>query len=145
MRLQNYIIAVPGGWRYTHPEPESHGHVSSAVTFFQLVSNAMIHRRNMGYLEDPDLASTIDSAICESLSPEDQRALCDGAPPEPWPLYLQPFKLLAQEGDKGLGDIVEHVIGPAGGGAYKSWYEKTFGVGCGCNQRQDRLNQRYPL
>jgi hypothetical protein len=62
-----------------------------------------------------------------------------------WPFFLRPMKLLAKEGDKGLGDIVERAIGPAGGDAYKAWYEKTFGKPCGCTKRQDNLNDRFPL
>lgn len=62
-----------------------------------------------------------------------------------WPLLLRPMKLLAQPGDKGLGDIVERTIGPVGGDAYKIWYKTTFGKPCKCNKRQDNLNERYPL
>jgi hypothetical protein len=66
-------------------------------------------------------------------------------PSKDWPIWLRPSKLLAIEGDKGLGDIVERVIGPVGGDAYKIWYLKTFGKTCGCTHRQDGLNERYPL
>ncbi len=62
-----------------------------------------------------------------------------------WPLALKPLKLLCRPGDKGLGDIVERVIGPVGGDSYKAWYEKVFGVPCGCIKRIDNLNQRFPL
>lgn len=62
-----------------------------------------------------------------------------------WPLALRPLKLLAQPGDKGLGDIVERVIGPVGGEAYKKWYLKVFGKPCGCTRRKDNLNERFPL
>jgi hypothetical protein len=62
-----------------------------------------------------------------------------------WPLLLQPFKLMARPGDRGLGDIIERVIGPVGGDAYKAWYLKVFGVPCGCTRRSDNLNQRFPL
>lgn len=62
-----------------------------------------------------------------------------------WPFFLQPLKLLAKPEDKGLGDIVERVIGPVGGDVYKAWYEKTFDKPCSCNKHQDRLNEVYPL
>lgn len=62
-----------------------------------------------------------------------------------WPMLLRPLKLLAKEGDKGLGDIVERTVGPIGGDAYKIWYERIFGKPCGCSERRDSLNLDYPL
>jgi len=66
-------------------------------------------------------------------------------PTQPWPLLALPFKLLAVHGDTGLGDIVARIVGPIGGAAYKVWYKKTFNKPCGCNERQDSLNQKFPL
>lgn len=66
-------------------------------------------------------------------------------PPDPWPMSLVPLKLLAQTGDKGLGDIVARTVGPVGGDAFKAWWLKTFGVPCGCDGRQEWLNAKYPL
>jgi hypothetical protein len=63
-----------------------------------------------------------------------------------WPIFLRPMKLMAKDGDKGLGDIVERVIGPIGGEAYKLWYKTTFGKECAaCLKRKGDLNLRYPL
>jgi hypothetical protein len=62
-----------------------------------------------------------------------------------WPLILLPLKLLAQPGDRGLGDIVERTIGPIGGEIYKSWYKRIFGKPCGCQERKENLNSEYPL
>lgn len=62
-----------------------------------------------------------------------------------WPLVLRPMKLLALPSDEGLGDIVERVVGPIGGEAYKKWYLLIFGRPCGCTRRKDGLNMRYPL
>lgn len=62
-----------------------------------------------------------------------------------WPPLLVPLKLLAKETDRGLGDIVERVIGPVGGDLYKKWYEKIFGKPCGCQERQESLNADFPL
>lgn len=62
-----------------------------------------------------------------------------------WPLFLRPVKLLARDGDKGLGDIIARTIGPIGGDKYKAWYLRTFGRPCGCEIRQEDLNARYPL
>lgn len=68
-----------------------------------------------------------------------------GKPTPNWPLLLQPLRLLAKPGDKGLGDIVARTVGPIGGAAYKIWYERIFGRPCGCSERQNTLNLEYPL
>ena len=76
------------------------------------------------------------------------RRYLDGAQvsrPHDWPLFLQPMKLLAKPGDKGLGDIIDRTIGPVGGEAFKKWYKVVFGKDCGCNVRQIDWNRRYPL
>lgn len=63
-----------------------------------------------------------------------------------WPTILKPVKLLATKKDKGLGDIVERVIGPVGGNLYNDWYMKTFGTKCPkCTKDKNNLNERYPL
>lgn len=62
-----------------------------------------------------------------------------------WPLLLQPLKLLAKGGDRGLGDIIERVVGPIGGEAYKKWHLKIFGTSCSCSERRDSLNVDFPL
>lgn len=61
-----------------------------------------------------------------------------------WPLILRPFKLMAKEGDRGLGDIIARTIGPIGGDAYKKWYKTIYGKSCGCSERQETLNWEYP-
>lgn len=62
-----------------------------------------------------------------------------------WPILLQPLKLLAKEGDRGLGDIAFRVIGEANSAKYKAWHLKIFGKPCGCNERQATLNEEFPL
>lgn len=62
-----------------------------------------------------------------------------------WPLALKSLKLLAQPGDRGLGDIITRTIGPLGGDAFKTWHLKIFGRSCGCDVRQESWNARYPL
>lgn len=65
--------------------------------------------------------------------------------PEPWPALLLPLKLMAKPSDVGAGDIIARVIGPIGGDAFKLWYRATFGRDCGCGNRQEALNRRWPL
>lgn len=68
-----------------------------------------------------------------------------GAPSPNWPILLQPFRLLAKEGDKGLGDIVHRMIGDANSDKYKAWHMRIFGKPCGCSERQNSLNEEFPL
>lgn len=55
------------------------------------------------------------------------------------------LKLMAKEGDHGIGDIIQRVIGPIGGDAFKKWYKRIFGKDCGCSERQEEWNLSYPL
>jgi hypothetical protein len=58
-----------------------------------------------------------------------------------WPLFFHPLKQLAQPGDRGMGDIIHRYLG---GDAFPNWFEKQFGRSCGCVNRVDWLNQRFP-
>lgn len=62
-----------------------------------------------------------------------------------WPILLLPLKAMAQEGDRGAGDIIERTVGPLGGDAFQKWYKLIFGKDCGCNVRKEYWNIRYPL
>ena len=121
----------------------------AAVTYETLLRKVSYHRSNMKLPQaNPPfatIAAEIEDAICQTLSPKDQLRRCSDANPLPWPAYLQPFKLLAKEGDSGLGDIIARTVGPVGGDAFKNWYKKTMGRDCGCRDRQVFLNATYPL
>jgi hypothetical protein len=146
MKLNNLLLMPPGGWRYYQPQT---GFWMNGITFEQLLGRVDQHRKNNGIPHVSEgyatLALEVLDSICSALSPADQRLHCTDAPPAPWPTYLLPFKLLAKEGDRGLGDIVARTIGPVGGDAFKTWYKETFDKGCGCHERQDYLNAAYPL
>ena len=66
-----------------------------------------------------------------------------------WPsnvfgLVARTIKLMRTPEDSGVGDTIARVIGPIGGDAYKQWFLETFGKACGCTERQDQLNERFP-
>lgn len=65
--------------------------------------------------------------------------------PAPWPKVLLPMRRLAKASDRGLGDIVERLVGPIGGNAFKKWYLIIFGKPCHCAARRDKWNRKYPL
>lgn len=109
--------------------------------------------------QEPPPRSEVDTWMCINLTlrchegPEPFRNkftdpptyLQRGKPTPNWPLILRPFKLLAVETDRGLGDIVLRVIGDANSQAFKKWFESVFGRGCGCEKRQNTLNSEFPL
>ncbi len=75
-----------------------------------------------------------------------------GKPPErkpisqdQWPMWAKVLSKRAIPEDKGIGDVVARTIGPEASGAFKAFYEMTFGKSCGCNGRQKLWNQQYPL
>ena len=141
MNLLNQLLAPPGGWKYLQIET---GMWMTAITEETLLRKVSIHRRNNN-IPQGNLQAEVEEQICQRLSPQSQIRLCGDAKPLPWPLYLQPFKLLAVEGDQGLGDIIARTVGPVGGDAFKDWYKRTMGQDCGCRDRQIYLNTTYPL
>ena len=66
-------------------------------------------------------------------------------PRDQWPLWAKTLALAAKSEDKGLGDVIARTIGPIGGDVYKKWFEKITGKPCGCGERQEMLNAKYPL
>lgn len=77
----------------------------------------------------------------EVMTKSDSPAVDSPALPAPWPLWAQPFRLLAVPGDRGLGDIVHRQLG---GDAFPAWYARTLGGNCGCADRVAALNRRWP-
>jgi len=65
-------------------------------------------------------------------------------PPEDWPKWAVGVSYFADREDKGVGDTVARLVGPAGGGMFKAWYKETFGKTCGCERRQVEWNTRFP-
>ncbi len=66
-------------------------------------------------------------------------------PRDQWPMWAKALANRAMLEDKGIGDVVARTIGPEASGAFKAFYEMTFGKPCGCNGRQNLWNQKYPL
>lgn len=45
--------------------------------------------------------------------------------------------------DKGLGDTIARIFAKFGGNKFK-WVAKKLGLNCGCDDRQEYLNKRFP-
>lgn len=59
-----------------------------------------------------------------------------------WPWWAKALKKRAQAGEKGIGDTLARKFGSTGE-AFKKVME-CIGIQCGCQQRQEWLNARYP-
>ena len=64
-------------------------------------------------------------------------------PRDQWPRWASVLAEYATTEDAGIGDIVARKLGKTGE-AFKA-FMKSIGIDCGCQQRQEWLNQRYPL
>jgi hypothetical protein len=63
---------------------------------------------------------------------------------EQWGWSAKALASLAIPADKGLGDVVARKFGSAGK-VFQRWFKKLMGFDCGCDDRQQWLNLRYPL
>lgn len=62
----------------------------------------------------------------------------------PWPLAARGIAALRKEADRGAGDTLARLIKAGGGNTYKAVFMALTGRSCGCGQRQDWLNKRFP-
>ena len=60
-----------------------------------------------------------------------------------WPPWAQVLSRFGAPPDAGLGDTIARHFGVAGD-AFKGWFKATFGRSCGCSERQETLNLKYP-
>lgn len=143
----------PEGWQY----PAIAGPNIKSSAYANLYSFVARHYRANG--QEPPTREAVDLWVCANLRvrcaegrepyrnkfTDPPTFLSRGLPSPAWPLLLRPFKLLAQDGDRGLGDIIYRTIGPANSDAFKTWYRGVFGRNCGCDERQNALNEEFPL
>jgi hypothetical protein len=100
-----------------------------------------------GEVEVPDEIARRILALC-GASALISAAAAPGVEPIPfqqWPLAFRLLAKAAKTEDKGLGDIIDRVVGPVGGVKFKLWFKRIIGHDCGCGARKQRLNAVYPL
>lgn len=62
-----------------------------------------------------------------------------------WPILARTLAKLAIPADRGIGDVVHRHAAKLGGEEFKHIFRKLTGHDCGCENRQDKLNAKYPL
>lgn len=61
-----------------------------------------------------------------------------------WPGWARLLATGAAPPDRGLGDTLARRFG-AGGEAFKAAFKRLAGRACGCAERQESLNRKYPF
>jgi hypothetical protein len=104
----------------------------------------------------PEAVAEIDAdyPLMETVSPQTNKVTTlptsaakreiEKWPRNPFGMFARGFKLLRTKEDTGIGDTIARLVGPVGGDAYKQWFKETFGKSCGCTERQQDLNERFP-
>lgn len=66
-------------------------------------------------------------------------------PESDWPELVKLMALTRKAGDAGLGDTVTRFFGGKTiSMSFERWFKRAFGRDCGCSNRCNWLNQRYP-
>lgn len=65
-------------------------------------------------------------------------------PRDQWPLVVKAMAIFRKETDKGVGDTLQRWAAKLGGEVFKEKYQEYMGEDCGCGNRQERMNLRYP-
>jgi hypothetical protein len=58
---------------------------------------------------------------------------------------LEPLRLKAIAGDRGVGDIVKREFGWKGEPKFEAWFRETIGKTCKGGWTVEMVNQRWPL
>ncbi len=111
---------------------------------------AISAKRPLGYYDDFVSRGTIETAEVIVLENDiylelKRKYSPQSIPRDQWPKWAKGLAKLATPEDNGIGDVVARTIGAETSGAFKAFYEMTFGKPCGCNGRQKLWNQKYPL
>jgi hypothetical protein len=62
---------------------------------------------------------------------------------EQWPLWARTVGALRKDGEKGVGDTVERLVGANNSESFKLWYKRTFNRNCGCDGRKETWNAKF--
>jgi len=116
-------------------------------TFSIELLKATAEMRPVGYLSDVLDAGELSGdnlTLTESAFQALRQKYQAPASPADWPFWATSIARIKSPADTGVGDTIARVVGPVGGEAYKAWFKRLFGKSCGCQERQDELNRRFP-
>lgn len=151
---------IPGGFQFSLPafrwnsgRFESFDKIVAQVHGILNANPNEAMARNLP-LDVPAIANWVDQANAERCVQEgwlDYVQLGSGfaAPPpahgprDHWPLWARTLAAMQGEGDKGVGDTIERVMGPKTSESFKGWYKRTFNRNCGCDGRKEDWNNRF--
>jgi hypothetical protein len=71
-------------------------------------------------------------------------ARADARPAKQWPPWARILQRRRLDGEAGLGDTAERIVGALGGEHFKFWFRLVTGHDCKCASRKDWLNAKYP-
>lgn len=60
-----------------------------------------------------------------------------------WPLWARTLRRRRRPDEIGVGDTAKRMFAKLGGERFKIWAER-LGIPCGCIERQEEWNRRYP-
>lgn len=63
--------------------------------------------------------------------------------PQIIPRWIRLVRMLRIPSDTGIGDTLQRQFAKFGGERFKQWAAK-LGIDCGCTERQDHYNKKYP-
>ena len=64
-------------------------------------------------------------------------------PRHKWPAWATAIARFSKTQDSGVGDTAQRIAAKFGGEQFKT-FAKTLGMPCGCTERQQDWNTRYP-
>lgn len=80
---------------------------------------------------------------CTCTSPQIAQANDDSARDGAEPYWVRVVRRMRKPGDHGVGDTVQRIAARIGGEQFKRWTAR-LGIPCGCTQRQEEWNARWP-
>jgi hypothetical protein len=98
--------------------------------------------RSVGYFEEVMRVGLIDGDFVELTDDQCREIGKKFRADSKWPMWAKIISKQKTKNDVGVGDTVSRLI--VGGESFKLWFKNRFGKSCGCAERQDALNKKYP-
>lgn len=99
------------------------------------------HFCKCGWVIYSKTAITVTCPKCKS------QVVCSGIPPKRrdpvLPNWVRLIRIIRIPSDIGIGDTLQRQFAKFGGERFKRWAAK-LGIPCGCAERQNHYNKKYP-